>query len=493
MSEIQPNIIFIMADDHAAKAISAYGAGINHTPNLDRLADGGMLFNHCYVTNSICTPSRATILTGTHNHVNGVMTLDHKINNLIPQAHRHMARAGYQTAMISKWHLGDGPAHCPKDWDYWSVAPGQGAYYDPIFIGPNGKIKEKGYCADIITDKTIDFLEKERYKQAFLRHHLYQEDIKVPETFDDDYKNRAAAAGAAKMRVSDDLTYEDLGLSQPEGGDDDVGELALPFLPFLKQRKVPYPEDVTKMVLIDKETGEHYTFKNRDELRHFKYQRYMKRYCRTLHSVDVNVGRIIDYVEGLGKEISDNTMIIYTSDQGMFLGDHGWFDKRFIYEESFQMPLLIKYPAEIKAGSVCNDIVRNVDFAPLWLDIAGCPIPSYMQGFSFRKLLHGETPEYWQKVAYHRYWMHNDIPHEARAHYGIRNQKYKIIYWYNRDFGLSGANPGGEPPEWELFDCDKDPLEVLNQVENSEYQNVFNEMKKMLEDKMNEIGDIWVH
>ena len=446
MATKQPNIVFIMADDHAAKAISCYGASINHTPNLDRLAHEGMRFNHCYVTNSICTPSRAAIITGTHNHVNGVLTLDHQINNLIPMVHKHLGHAGYQTAMIGKWHLGEGPGHCPRDFDYWDVLPGQGEYFDPVFICPKGQHVEKGYATDIITNKTIEFIDGRDTKKPFfvMCHHkaphrswendpkhndLYTEDIKVPETFDDHYKNRAKAAEVAKMRVAEDMTYKDLGLAQPEGGFE-VGELGQPGVPGFDDRKVPNPNDVSSMTLVDKETGEQFRFNSNDQLRHFKYQRYMKRYCRTVHSIDETVGLLLDYVDSLGKDIADNTMIIYTSDQGFFLGDHGWFDKRFIYEESFQMPLLIRFPKEIKPGSVCNDIVSNVDFAPLWLDIAGQPTPSYMQGHSFRKLLHGKTPVDWQKVAYHRYWMHNDSPHECRAHYGVRNQRYKIIYWY---------------------------------------------------------------
>ncbi|KAL7928388.1 alkaline-phosphatase-like protein [Trichoderma chlorosporum] len=509
MAATRPNIIFIMADDHAAKAISCYGAGINETPNLDRIANEGMRFNHCYVTNSICTPSRAAIITGTHNHVNGVLTLNYKINNLLPMVQKHLKHAGYQTAMIGKWHLGEGPAHEPRGFDFWDVLPGQGLYFDPIFIGPNGRHMERGYVTDIITDKTLDFMRNRDTTKPFfvMCHHkaphrswenhpkhnpLYQEDIKVPESFNDDYKNRAKAAAAAKMRVTEDLRYNDLGLCQPEGGSE-VGELDEPNFPQRPDRKIPFPEDVSSMVLIDKLTGENFRFKNQDELRHFKYQRYMKRYCRTVHSVDENVGRILDYVDSLGKEVADNTMIIYTSDQGFFLGDHGWFDKRFIYEESFQMPLLIKYPKEIKPGSICDDIISNVDFAPLWLDLANYPIPSYMQGFSFRKILQGETPENWQKVAYHRYWMHNDSPHECRAHYGVRNQRYKIIYWYNKDFKLAGTRPGGEPPEWELFDCEKDPLELLNQYHNPEFADVVKEMTRLLEEKMGEIGDVWDH
>lgn len=502
----QPNIIFIMADDHASKSIGCYGYGINQTPNLDRIAREGMRFDHCYVTNSICTPSRAAILTGTFNHVNGVVTLDSKINKHIPNVAKHMRTGGYQTAMIGKWHLGEGSDHEPTGFDYWSVVPGQGDYFDPVMIEMGGEHQVfPGYATDIITDKSIDWMEKrDKDKPFFLmchhkaphrswecdpKHkHLYQEDVKVPDTFDDEYKNRAKAAGMAKMRVSDDLTYYDLGLVQPDGGNE-VGELLVPGFPMFTQRKIPFPKDVTKLRLIDKDTGEVFGFNTQDELRHFKYQRYMKRYLRTIQSIDDNVGRMLDYLETQGKDVVDNTVIIYTSDQGFFLGDHGWFDKRFMYEESFQMPFMIRYPKEIQPGTICKDIVCNVDFAATFLDLADLHIPSYMQGHSFTQLLRGATPADWPQVAYHRYWMHRDMIHDASAHYGIRNQRYKLIYWYNKGYGLPGAQDGGEETEWELFDCDKDPLEICNCYDDPAYADVVRALTAQLDDKMREIGD----
>jgi arylsulfatase A-like enzyme len=287
-------------DDHAAKSISCYGGGLNHTPNLDRIASDGMLFNHCYVTNSICTPSRATILTGTHNHTNGVHTLDSKINKLLPNVAKQLrSHGGYQTAMIGKWHLGEGKEHEPTGFDRWEVIPGQGRYFDPEFITPKGLHIERGYATDIITDKTIDFIENRDKARPFFvmchhkaphrswechpkHRHLYQEDVKVPDTYSDDYKNRAKAAAAAKMRVEMDITYNDLGLAQPEGGGEEVGSLMMEGVWHLNERKIPMPEDVTKMRLIDRQTGEVFTFKTRAELSHFKYQRYMKRYLRTI-------------------------------------------------------------------------------------------------------------------------------------------------------------------------------------------------------------------
>ncbi len=496
----QPNIVFIMADDHAVKAISSYGGGINQTPNIDRLAREGMRFDHCYVTNSICTPSRAAILTGTYNHVNAVFTLDSKLDNRLPNVAKHLQTGGYQTAILGKWHLGEGKDHEPTGFDYWSVLPGQGEYFDPLMIEMGVEIEMPGYATDVITDKSLNWLEqRDKTKPFFLmcqhkaphrewephpkNRGLYQEDIKIPDTFDDDYNNRSNAASKARMRIKDDLKYADLGLVQPEGGSE-VGERNMPNS---THRKIPNPEDVTGMRLIDKDTGEVFTFKNRDELSSFKYQRYLKRYLRTIESLDESVGRILDYLDE--NNLSENTIVIYTSDQGFFLGEHGWFDKRFMYEESFKMPFLVRYPKEIKAGVVCKNIASNVDFAPTFLDFAGLTIPNYMQGKSLRSLLKGSAPNDWSEVAYHRYWMHRDPVHNAYSHYGIRNQRYKLIYWYNEGYGLPGTNFGGEDREWELFDCERDPLELFSVFFDPSYKEVVEMMTRELENKMAEIGD----
>lgn len=504
MAASPPNILFIMADDHAAKSISCYGAGINHTPNIDRIANEGMRFNHCYVTNSICTPSRATILTGTHNHVNGVSTLGSKLNNRISNVAKQLRNHGnYSTAMIGKWHLGEGPEHEPTGFDHWTVVPGQGEYWDPAFIEMGKHTRERGYCTDLITDKTIKFLDQRPKDKPFFvmchhkaphrkweyhprHHHLYRDEIKVPESFGDDYKNRAKAAAAARMRISEDLDYFDLGLVQPEGGEE-VGELA-PLDGYVGTiRMVPHPEDVSNVRLIDKATGHVFTFKTQEELHNFKYQRYMQRYLRTIQAVDDGVGRLLDYLDQ--HDLTRNTIVIYTSDQGFFLGEHGWYDKRYMYEESFQMPFLIRYPAEVQAGTVCNDIISNVDFAPTWLDQAGVKIPSYMQGRSFRDLTRGSTPADWRQLAFHRYWMHRDIVHNCYAHYGVRNQGYKLIYWYNEGFGLPGTREGGQDREWEFFDCEQDPLELINCYHDTQYAEVIRSLRKELEDLMAEIGD----
>ncbi|MBL8653670.1 MAG: sulfatase [Alphaproteobacteria bacterium] len=500
----RPNIVFIMADDHASKAIGCYGYGINATPNMDRLAREGLRANHCYVTNSICTPSRAAILTGTYNHVNGVMTLADSIDNRLPNVAKHLRHAGYQTAIFGKWHLGEGRPHEPSGFDAWAVVPGQGDYHDPLFHEPGGERRYSGYVTDIITDMSIDWMAKRDTSRPFflMCHHKaphrswephpkyrdsYKDPIKLPDTFDDDYKNRAKAASAARMRIADDMTYLDLGLVQPDGGSD-VGEL---LLASMNVRKLPKPKDVRSLRLIDKDTGEVFTFQTEREYDEFKFQRYMQRYLRTIASVDESVGRILDYLDANG--LRQNTLVIYTSDQGFFLGEHGWFDKRFMYEESFQMPFLARYPAEIPAGTVSNDIFNNVDFAPTWLDLAGLPVPSYMQGRSIRPIWRGKAPADWPQHAYHRYWMHRDEFHNAYAHYGIRDQRYKLIYWYNQGYGLAGTQAGGETPEWEFFDCEKDPLELFNLHADPAYKAEVARMTKLLEAKMAEIGDVPAH
>ncbi|WP_192841352.1 sulfatase [Falsirhodobacter sp. alg1] len=498
----RPNIIFIMSDDHAASAISAYGSGLNKTPNIDRLAQEGMRLDHCYVTNSICTPSRAAILTGTHNHVNMVTTLHTHLDNRLPNVAKALRSSGYQTAIFGKWHLGEGAAHQPTGFDEWSVVPGQGEYFDPVMIGPEGETVEKGYATDIITDKCIGFLENRDTSRPFFMmcHHkaphrpfvphpryndLYTDDLPVPETYDDDYSNRAAAAGAARMRVRQDLSYLDLGLVMPEGG----GELGEPDGPGSTMRKVPDSHE--GLELMDRATGEKFTFDTKRDLDLFKYQRYIKRYLRTIAGIDDNVGRLLAYLDSNG--LTDDTIVIYTSDQGFFLGEHGWFDKRFMYEESMQMPFLVRYPRAIKAGSIGTGVACNVDFAPTFLDFAGVTIPSYMQGVSLAPLWKGEAGADWQDIAYHRYWMHKDEHHNAFAHYGIRGARYKLIYWYNASLGQIGANDGPEPPEWELFDCQTDPNELCNLADDPAYDAVFRDMLARLDAKMAEIGDIPEH
>ncbi|KAM0277683.1 hypothetical protein ACHAQH_005626 [Verticillium albo-atrum] len=375
------------------------------------------------------------------------------------------------------------------------------------FIEPSGTSVVPGYATGIITDKCIAWMKKRDASQPFflICHHkaphrsweydekhkdLYKDPVRLPDTFSDDYKNRERAAAVAKMRVADDLTYTDLGIVQPEGPRIKVGPNMVDMW-WWNDRNIPNPDDVTNLRLVCKETGTVFMFKTKQELAEFKFQRYMQRYLRTIQSIDENVGRMLDWPDAEG--LAENTVVVYMSDQVFFLGEHGWFDKRFMYEESFQMPFMIRYPRVIQPKSVCNDIIRNVDFAPTFLDLANARIPTYMQGVSFVPVLQGQTPGNRQQVAYHRYWMHRDIIHEAYAHYGVRGQRYKLIYWYNEDFGLEGTRPGGEEKEWELFDCQEDPLELFDCYHEPRYQDIVRRMTRMLEDKMAEIGDEPVH
>jgi len=378
--------------------------------------------------------------------------------------------------------------------------PGQGEYFDPYMIEMGKEREEFGYVTDIITSKCIKWLNSRDKNQPFflMCHHkaphrewephpknrnLFNDDIIAPETFDDDYKNRAKAAAEAKIRIKDDIKYADLGLVQPEGGSE-VGERVRPKM---SHREIPNQDDVSKLRLIDKDTGEIYTFKTKEELGQFKYQRYIKRYLRTIASIDESVGELLDYLDD--HNLAHNTLVIYTSDQGFFLGEHGWFDKRFMYEESLQMPFLARFPEKIPSGQINESLACNIDFAPTFLDVAELKIPTYMQGSSLLPLMTGKLPKNWQTVVYHRYWMHRDPDHNAYSHYGIRDKRYKLIYWYNEGYELPGTNHGGEDREWGLFDCQEDPLELFNVCSDPRYRNVVQRMKSALTIKMSEIGD----
>jgi len=461
MKDARPNILFIMSDDHAAHAMSCYGSRINSTPNLDRLAEGGVRFDNCFCTNSICGPSRAAILTGTYNHVNGMTTLATTLDNRLLTFPKLLRASGYQTAIVGKWHVGHGPEHDPTGFDFWRVLPGQGLYHDPEMIDADGKRVYKGYVTDIITDVSLDWLKQRDRERPFclLCHHkaphrrwepdekhanMYDGvDIPEPETFDDDYSNRASAAAAALMRVDRDLNERDL--------------------------KQPVPEGLTW-----------------EQERSWKYQRYIKDYLRVVASIDDNVGRLLDYLDEEG--LAENTLVVYTSDQGFFLGDHGWYDKRFMYEESLRMPFVARFPAEAAPGSVNRDIILNVDFAPLFLDLAGVDKPDEFQGASFRPLLRGETPADWQDSLYYRYWMHK-AHHNVYAHYGVRTLRYKLIYYYSDALGQAGAVDETHEPEWELFDLEKDPCELNNVYHDPAYADVVTELTDELHRLQERVGD----
>jgi arylsulfatase A-like enzyme len=454
----RPNILYIMADDHAAHAISAYGSRINHTPNIDRVASGGVRFTNCFCTNSICTPSRAAILTGQYSHRNGVYTLNDRLDPNRNHVAKELRKAGYQTAMIGKWHL----ASDPTGFDYWNILPGQGVYYNPTFINAGKQTQYQGYCTDLIGDFTLDWLkQRDRNKPFFaMCHHkaphrpwepapkykdlFANQTIPEPGNLLDHYEGRARSVAAVQMRVGENMNRTDL--------------------------KQDIPPDL-----------------HGDALRRWAYQYYIKDYLRCIQSLDDNVGRVLDYLDAEG--LSSNTVVIYTSDQGFFLGDHGWFDKRLMYEESIRMPFVMRYPGAIHPGSVNRDMVLNIDFAPTFLDFAGVPAPSEMQGRSFRANVEGHTPGNWRKAMYYRYWMHNDGDHHVPAHYGIRTDRWKLIDYYGRPLGKSGANPPDTAPEWELYDMQNDPREMKNLYADPKYASVVRRMKAELDRLQKEAGD----
>jgi len=479
MADSRPNILFIMSDDHASHAMSCYGSRINRTPNLDRIAADGMRYDHCFCTNSICTPSRAAILSGTYNHVNGVTTLATPMDNRLRTFPKLLQSAGYQTAVFGKWHLGQGPRHCPTGFDDWAVLPGQGCYHNPAFVfkddaEPGGvKRTVHGYATDLITDMSLDWLQHRDADRPFclLCHHkaphrpwypdekhaalFLNEDVPEPDTLFDDYAHRAQAAQAAAMRVGVHMNPTDVKAEIPDG------------------------------------MSEH-------DLRRWAYQRYIKDYLRVVQSIDDNVGRMLDALDQAG--LSENTLVVYTSDQGFFLGDHGWYDKRFMYEESLRMPFILRYPKEAAAGSVNEDIVLNVDFPALFLDLADIPVPADFQGRSLRPLLRGETPPDWRRAMYYRYWM-NKAHHNVAAHYGVRTKTHKLVYYYYDGCGQPGADEGhfagrggvasldGLPPEWELFDLEQDPAELRNVYDEPAYAAVREELRGILHSLQDELGD----
>jgi arylsulfatase A-like enzyme len=440
----RPNIIFIMADDHAAHAISAYGSRVNTTPHIDRLASEGMRFDNVFVTNSICTPSRATILTGQYSHVNGVPVFN-RFDSTRQTVARLLQAGGYYTGMIGKWHLGSDPV----GFDRWEILPGQGAYVDPVFYTATGETTYTGrYVTDVTTDLAIDFIRNRPAGRPFflMLHHKAPHRPWVPDdahrtmfagrwipeppTLWDTYVTRTDALRENQQRVFADLTRRDLKLEPPAGVEGAEQQRWLS----AKPDEVAV-ETSGKTVTL---TGE--------ALSRWKYQRYMQDYLATVQSIDDNVGRLLDQLGASG--IANNTIVIYTSDQGFFLGDHGLYDKRFMYEECLRMPFLVRWPAGIKPGTVSRAMALNVDFAPTFLDAAGLPTPSDMQGRSLLPMFRGQTPPDWRASMYYRYY-HDPGDHNTRAHYGVRTMTHKLI-----SFWKTG--------QWELFDLVNDPLEVHN-------------------------------
>jgi arylsulfatase A-like enzyme len=459
----RPNVVFVMADDHAAHAIGAYGSRITETPGTDRLAREGMRFDACFCTNSICSPSRATILTGTYNHVNGVTTLSTPFDARQATFPGMLRDAGYQTALVGKWHLGHGGDHDPTGFDWWTVLPDQGEYHDPTFLEAGGRaVVRRGYATDLITDLALDWIDERDPRRPFLamvhhkaphrswepapRHATLFADREVPEpaTLRDDYVGRSTAAVEERMRLWD-LTDLDLKGVVPPGLTHD------------------------------------------EELR-WRYQRYIKDYLRCVAALDENVARLLDFLDERG--LAENTVVVYTSDQGFFLGDHGWFDKRFMYEESLRMPLLVRYPRHVPAGSSTDAIVLNVDFAQTFLELAGVTPTRPMQGRSLLPLLRGERPDDWRTSMYYRYWMHLDGSHGVWAHRGVRTRRHKLVHYYGESLDQPGTGGENRPEEWELFDLEADPFELRSLHDDPAHADLLGELRVELRRLAAQVGDL---
>jgi arylsulfatase A-like enzyme len=483
------NILFIMADDHAYQAISAYSDHLIKTPNIDRIAKGGMLFSNACVTNSICAPSRATILTGKFNHLNG------KIDNNLPFDTTQLTfpqlfqQAGYQTAMFGKLHFGNNP----KGVDEFMILPGQGDYINPSFNTSRGDTTITGYATDIITDLTLDWLSKKRdTTRPFMMMYLHKaphrpwwprpdkmaefstKTFPEPATLFDDYKNRGTAAKSAEMNIFRHMMYTHDSKIRPETLAS-MGKV-LPDMPMIKDGFTgPYNRaNADQKALYDPIIDSiNASFKarwpkmNDKEKMQWKYQRYMQDYLACISSVDDNVGRVLDYLDESG--LAENTLVVYTSDQGFYLGEHGWFDKRFIYDESFKTPLLIRWPHMIKPGTTNDEMVQNLDFAQTFLEIAGIVAPKDMQGESLVPLLKGNDTAWTRDAVYYHYYEYPAV-HMVKRHYGAVTKAYKLVHFYD------------DVDEWELYDRKKDPQEMNNVYADPAYADIVKNMTAKLAD-----------
>jgi arylsulfatase A-like enzyme len=462
----------MMSDDHAAHAVSAYGSRINRTPQIDRIAREGIRFAHCFCTNSICAPSRAVILTGKYSHLNGVRDNAVSFDGAQRTFPKILQEAGYQTAMIGKWHLKSDPT----GFDYWNVLPGQGHYYNPDLIEMGEKKQHTGYVTDIITDIALDFLENRRDRSKpfllMLHHkaphrnwhpaarHLNMYDnvaFPEPETLFDDYATRSRAAPEQEMTLRDHMRIEhDMKMGDPPQrlNDEQRAAWETAYGPKREAFKTEKPEGDTMLRWI--------------------YKRYMEDYLGCIAAVDESVGQILDYLDESG--LAENTVVVYTSDQGFFLGDHGWYDKRFMYEESLRMPLVVRYPEQIESGSVSENIVSNLDFAPTFLELAGAEIPTEIQGHSLKKLLLNEDIEKWRQSLYYHYYEYPAV-HMAKRHYGVRTNQFKLMHFYY------------DIDAWELYNLEKDPNEINNIYEDPAYIEVVTELKTEIKRLQGLYGD----
>ncbi|WP_420602399.1 sulfatase [Flagellimonas sp.] len=477
----QPNILFILSDDHTSQSWGLYGgilADYVKNDNLQRLANEGAVLNNAFCTNSICTPSRGSILTGQYSHVNQVYTL----NEPLPKGHPNIAKTlsanGYQTAIIGKWHL----VGQPEGFDYFNVLPGQGLYWDPVMKtkedwvdGHDGTkgIVHKGFSTDVITNMTISHLEKRDEEKPFLMFCNFKathEPFEYPERFADLYTG---------MEIPEPESLFDFG---KETTGRTFGGQILERLAARWDEATKNPEEFWTQY-----PGLPYPLEGLDSIQKRKkiYQKLVKDFMRCGAAIDDNIGRLLDYLEAKG--IADNTIVVYTADQGYFLGEHGFFDKRLIYEESLRMPFVIRYPKKIKGGQRIDDIILNIDFAPLMADYAGIEKPVYTQGRSFRKILEGETQDDWRKQMYYRYWLHTP---DRPAHFGIRDHRYKLALFYGQDLGKKGTSKVTTEPQWEFYDLHEDPKELHNAIHEAKYASIIQDMKERLKEERKKYGDM---
>jgi len=488
----KPNILFIMTDDHAFQAIGAYGSTINKTPNIDRIANEGMRFDRSYVSNSICSPSRAVTLTGKLSHLNSVTDNIDVFDNKQVTYPKLLQENGYQTAVIGKWHL----KSAPTGFDFWQVLPDQGHYYDPEFLTAEGKIKEEGYVTDVITKRSIDYLKNKRDKsKPFMLMYQHkaphrqwwpdQEELSAlstkhypePESLFDDYQNRGRAAKEAEMRIGDHMA-----LSADNKIHPDVLNKA-GYSEFMDWYEEAYLERYNRLSKEQQLAWDKvYWPINADfadkkpqgkALTQWKYQRYLQDYIATIDSVDRNIGELLNYLDESG--LAENTLVIYTSDQGFYLGEHGWFDKRLMYEESFRTPLIIRWPNHIVPGSNNKNLVQNIDYAPTMLAIADVDIPKEMQGKSLVPLLSQQKVQ-WRDALYYHYYEYPSI-HMVKRHYGVRTERYKLIHFYY------------DIDEWELYDLQQDPQEMNNVFSEPAYTKVKQQMQSRLMELRNQYQD----
>ncbi|HLT07658.1 MAG TPA: sulfatase [Cyclobacteriaceae bacterium] len=475
-SQQKPNIILIVSDDHSYQTISAYGSKFTQTPHIDRIASEGVLFNQAYVTNSICGPSRAVILTGKHSHKNGFK--DNETSDFDASQDlfvKRLQQDGYQTAWIGKYHLGDKP----EGFDYWEILPGQGSYFNPDFITMDGSTKRyEGYVSDIVEDVAERWLDQRDRNKPFCLiighkaiHRTWMPDLNdlgmfddvvfpIPSTFYDDYKSRKAAA-IQDMSIAEtmQLAY-DLKMYPNDCKDHNIKRMNEAQILAYRKYYNPIKADLEARQLTGKSLTE------------WKFQRYMRDYLATAASLDRNIGRALKYLDQYG--LTDHTAVIYMSDQGFYMGEHGWFDKRFMYEESFRTPMVMRYPGVIRAGTVSDDMVMNLDIAPTILDIAGVAIPEDMQGESFLPLLTAKKAKGRSAIYYHYY---ENGEHAVSPHFGVKTERYKLIRYYKR------------VEAWELYDLEKDPHELNNLYGNSKYRKTQEALKKQLQALIDQYED----